>query len=97
MKILLIGATGQVGYALAQALVDGRIAAAGLDVFEGEPAVHPALLQAPNAVLTPHIASASIPTRRAMANLAADNLIAFLGGRAPLTPVNQPVPGLRAQ
>ncbi|MFP5444272.1 MAG: D-glycerate dehydrogenase, partial [Betaproteobacteria bacterium] len=51
----------------------------------------------PNVVLTPHIASATVPTRRAMANLAADNLIAFLGGRAPLTPVNQPVPGLRAQ
>ena len=65
--------------ALAQALSEKRIAAAGLDVFEGEPAVHPALLSVPNVVLTPHIASASLPTRRAMANLAVDNLIAALG------------------
>jgi gluconate 2-dehydrogenase len=65
--------------ALAQALRDGRIAAAGLDVFEGEPSVHPDLLTVPNVVLTPHIASASLPTRRAMANLAVDNLIAALG------------------
>ena len=82
--------------ALAAALREQRIAAAGLDVFEGEPKVHPDLLTVPNVVLTPHIASATVPTRRAMANLAADNLIAFLGGRGPLTPVNQPVPGLRA-
>ena len=65
--------------ALAQALRDKRIAAAGLDVFEGEPAVHPALLTVSNVVLTPHIASASLRTRRAMANLAVDNLIAALG------------------
>ena len=65
--------------ALAQALRDQRIAAAGLDVFEGEPAVHPDLLSVPNVVLTPHIASSSLPTRRAMAQLAADNLIAALG------------------
>ena len=74
--------------ALAQALRERRIAAAGLDVFEGEPAVHPELLALPNVVLTPHIASASIPTRRAMANLAVDNLLAALGvgplkGRPP--------------
>ncbi len=74
--------------ALAKALREGRIAAAGLDVFEGEPAVHPDLLKVPNVVLTPHIASASIPTRRAMAHLAVDNLIAALGagpraGRPP--------------
>ena len=81
--------------ALAVALREGRIAAAGLDVFEGEPSVHPDLLTVPNVVLTPHIASATVPTRRAMANLAADNLIAFLGGRGPLTPVNQPAAGLR--
>ncbi len=74
--------------ALAQALVEGHIAAAGLDVFEGEPAVHPALLQAPSAVLTPHIASASLPTRRAMANLAADNLIAFFSGQRAPTALN---------
>ena len=65
--------------ALALALRDKRIAAAGLDVFEGEPGVHPGLLSVPNVVLTPHIASASIPTRRAMANLAVDNLLAALG------------------
>jgi gluconate 2-dehydrogenase len=74
--------------ALAEALAAGRIAAAGLDVFDGEPAVHPGLLKVPNVVLTPHIGSASVKTRRAMAQLAADNLSAILGGRAPLTPVN---------
>lgn len=77
--------------ALARALKEGRIAAAGLDVFEGEPQVHPDLLTVPNVVLTPHIASATVPTRLAMANLAADNLIAFFDGRGPLTPVNTPV------
>ena len=65
--------------ALAQALAAGTIAAAGLDVFEGEPTVQPALLALRNVVLTPHIASASVPTRRAMANLAVDNLLAALG------------------
>ncbi len=74
--------------ALAQALKDRRIAAAGLDVFEGEPSVHPTLLEVPNVVLTPHIASATVATRLAMANLAADNLIAFFDGRGALTPVN---------
>jgi gluconate 2-dehydrogenase len=77
--------------ALAEALRARTISAAGLDVFEGEPSVHPALLTVPNIVLTPHIASASIPTRRAMADLAADNLISFLEGRGALTPV-QPTP-----
>ena len=74
--------------ALAAALADKRIAAAGLDVFEGEPTVHPDLLTVPNVVLTPHIASASMPTRLAMANLAADNLIAFFSGNKALTPLN---------
>lgn len=74
--------------ALAVALRERRIAAAGLDVFEGEPTVHPALLDLPNVVLTPHIASASVATRRAMADLAADNLIAALTGGVPPTPIN---------
>lgn len=73
--------------ALAQALAERRIAAAGLDVFEGEPRVHPALLDVPNVVLTPHIASATAATRLKMAMLAADNLIAVLGGQPALTPV----------
>ena len=76
--------------ALAQALKAQRIAAAGLDVFEGEPKVHPDLLTVPNVVLTPHIASATVPTRIRMAQLAADNLVDVLGGQAPLTPVNTP-------
>ena len=76
--------------ALARALAVRRIAAAGLDVFEGEPSVHPGLLQVPNVVLTPHIASATVGTRMAMARLAADNLIAFLGGGSALTPLNLP-------
>jgi len=74
--------------ALAQALLEGRIAAAGLDVFEGEPQVHAGLLKVPNVVLTPHIASASIPTRLAMADLAADNLIAYLTRGELLTALN---------
>ena len=74
--------------ALALALREKRIAAAGLDVFEGEPKVHPDLLTVPNVVLTPHIASATRPTRLAMANLAADNLIAVLTGKEPLTALN---------
>jgi gluconate 2-dehydrogenase len=74
--------------ALAVALREHRIAAAGLDVFEGEPSVHPDLLTVPNVVLTPHIASASIKTRLAMANLAADNLISYLTQGKPLTPLN---------
>jgi gluconate 2-dehydrogenase len=77
--------------ALAAALRDKRIAAAGLDVFEGEPKVHPDLLQVPNVVLTPHIASATVPTRRAMADLAADNLIGFLVHDKPVTPLNPAV------
>ena len=83
--------------ALAIALREKRIAAAGLDVFEGEPTVHPDLLTVPNVVLTPHIASATLPTRLAMANLAADNLIAVLGGKAALTPLNSPLNRLLAQ
>ena len=74
--------------ALAQALHSGHLGAAGLDVFEGEPAVNPVLLSAPRVVLTPHIASSSLPTRRAMAQLAVDNLLAVLQGRPPITPVS---------
>ena len=84
--------------ALAAALRAGRPAAAGLDVFEGEPSVHPELLALPNVVLTPHIASASLPTRRAMANLAAENLVCLLDpavGRAPPTVLNPEVLGRR--
>ena len=77
--------------ALAAALRNRTIAAAGLDVFEGEPAVHPDLLTVPNVVLTPHIASATLPTRLAMASLAADNLIAFFTGKTPPTPLNAAV------
>ncbi len=77
--------------ALALVLRERRIAAAGLDVFEGEPRVNPALLTLPNVVLTPHIASATLPTRRAMAGLAADNLIAALTGGKPPTPLNPEV------
>ncbi len=73
--------------ALAAALHSGHLGAAGLDVFEGEPVPNPVLLQAPRLLITPHIASASLPTRRAMARVAVDNLLAVLRGAAPLTPV----------
>src|SRR5450830_1790607 len=71
--------------ALIAALRQKKIAAAGLDVFEHEPAFHPDFLGLSNVVLTPHIASASTPTRLAMANCAADNLIAALSGQTPPT------------
>lgn len=78
--------------ALADVLGSGRLAAAGLDVYEGEPAVNPRLLALRNVVLTPHIASGSLATRRAMVSLAVDNLIAALGrgpqAGHPPTPVN---------
>lgn len=74
--------------ALARALHAGRLAAAGLDVFENEPRVHPDLLSAPHVVLTPHIASGSRATRVAMANLAADNLVAALTGQPMPTALN---------
>ena len=77
--------------ALAIALRNRTIAAAGLDVFEGEPALHPGLLTVPNVVLTPHIASATLPTRLAMASLAARNLIEFFAGNRPPTPLNPEV------
>ena len=77
--------------ALAQALQQGCIAAAGLYVFEGEPKVHPDLLACTNVALTPHIASASLPTRLAMAHLAADNLIGYLLHGQAQTPINPEV------
>lgn len=77
--------------ALVVALRANRIAAAGLDVFENEPAFDPAFLTLSNVVLTPHIASASEPTRRAMANCAADNLIAALTGNTPPNILNPEV------
>lgn len=75
-------------HALIRALKEGQIGAAGLDVFENEPAFHPEFLTLSNAVLTPHIASASERTRRAMADCAADNLIAALSGNVPPNAVN---------
>ena len=73
--------------ALAELLASGRIGAAGLDVYEREPAVHPALLGLPNAVLLPHIGSAGATTRRVMADLALDNAGRVLEGGVPLTNV----------
>jgi glyoxylate reductase len=74
--------------ALAEALAEGRIFAAGLDVYEKEPEVHPKLLELENVVLAPHIGSASIETRDRMAVLAAENIVAVLSGEKPKTPVN---------
>ncbi|MFG1929598.1 2-hydroxyacid dehydrogenase [Mycobacterium sp. NPDC048908] len=74
--------------ALIDALTAGQIAGAALDVFEGEPHVNPALLEAPNLVVTPHIASAGEATRDAMGILAIDNAAAVLAGKPPLTPVS---------
>lgn len=82
--------------ALAEALREKRIAGAGLDVFEGEPQVHPGLLDVPNVVLTPHIGSATRATRLAMANLAADNLIGYLTRNQALTQLNPEVVGKRS-
>jgi len=65
--------------ALAAALAEGRLAAAALDVFEGEPDVHPALLALDNVILSPHIASATWDTRRAMTAMAVDNVLALFG------------------
>ncbi len=73
--------------ALVWALRERLIAGAGLDVFEREPEVHPGLLEFENVVLTPHLGSATRETRMAMAELAARNVIAVLGGGPPLTPV----------
>lgn len=74
--------------ALARALASGEIAAAGLDVYEREPEVHPDLLEVENAVLVPHLGSATVETRAAMGMLAARNLVAALSGEKPPTPVD---------
>lgn len=78
--------------ALVAALEAGTIAGAGLDVFEDEPRVHPGLLGRDDVVLLPHVGSATTQTRSAMADLAADNVLAVLAGEGPLTPV-LPRPG----
>jgi len=77
--------------ALVQALQEGKIAGAGLDVYEREPEVEPALLTMKNVVLAPHIASASCETRLRMAMMAAENLIAGLTGKRPPNLVNEEV------
>src|SRR5829696_6859122 len=75
--------------ALTEALAEGRIFAAGLDVYEEEPEVHPKLLELENVVLAPHIGSASVETRDRMAALAAENIVAVLCGEEPKTPVGR--------
>jgi glyoxylate reductase len=77
--------------ALAKALSEHWIAAAGLDVFEREPEVHPPLLACSNAVLAPHIGSASVDTRRKMTMMAAENALAALTGRHPPNLLNPAV------
>jgi lactate dehydrogenase-like 2-hydroxyacid dehydrogenase len=74
--------------ALAEALANGTIAAAGLDVFECEPAVNPKLIELENAVLAPHIASGSIDTRKKMCQMAVENAVAALQGQRPPNLVN---------
>ncbi|MHA7286827.1 2-hydroxyacid dehydrogenase [Arthrobacter sp. MDT3-44] len=74
--------------ALASALREGRIAGAGLDVFENEPRVHRGLLELENVVLVPHLGSATVETRTAMAMLAADNTLAVLSDERPPAPIN---------
>jgi hydroxypyruvate reductase len=72
---------------MVKALLDERIAGAALDVFDGEPAVPAELMGMENVVLTPHIASSTHETRRAMADLVYDNLRAYFDGKAVITPV----------
>jgi glyoxylate reductase len=77
--------------ALLTALTEGRIAGAGLDVFENEPVVDPALLALPNVVLTPHLGSAVVEVREQMANTVVDNIVAVVEGRVPPNCVNPEV------
>ena len=79
--------------ALVEALRNGTIAGAGLDVFEREPEINPGLLELRNAVLAPHIASASLDTRNAMGMMAAENIIALFSGQRPPNIVNPEVLG----
>jgi glyoxylate reductase len=74
--------------ALAEALLTRRIFAAGLDVYEKEPKIHPRLLRAPSAVLLPHVGSATTQAREGMGELATENLLAVLSGNDPPCPVN---------
>lgn len=73
--------------ALIQALVDGRLGAAALDVFTGEPAIDPRFIDLPNVLLQPHQASGTVETRKAMGTLVRDNLAAFFAGQPLPTPV----------
>ena|SRR5450631_3471633 len=79
--------------ALVQALKDGQIWGAGLDVFENEPQLAPGLAELPNVVIVPHIASATPETRRNMGRIAVGNIIRVLGGAPPETCVNPEVLG----
>ncbi len=69
--------------ALAKAIKNGEIAGAGIDVFENEPAINPDLLQCANVVLTPHLGSATKEVRERMADIVAENIVAFIEGRMP--------------
>ncbi len=81
--------------ALAEALENGKIAGAALDVFEHEPKVHPALLTRKDVILTPHIASASLDTRTKMAVMAANNVVALFEGKRPPDALNADALGLK--
>lgn len=78
--------------ALVAALESGKLASAGLDVYEHEPAIHPRLLELPNVVLTPHIGSATAETRSRMAEAVAEDILRVLRGEAPTSPVNRVPP-----
>jgi glyoxylate reductase len=82
--------------ALYRALCSGEMAGAALDVYEDEPQVHPGLLTLENVVLTPHLGSATTETRRQMATVAVNNVVAVLTGGKPLTPIQaQPLKEFR--